>query len=126
MNENDFFNKDAMYWREVNATSPGLLAEIELMERQEVDGELLSKIGCILLPFESAEAVYEMDNGGAFKKNEVISWPYVQLSELSFYQDESNSEENRKAKVLKVAHSKIQSITLTNEDGTVILTKSKI
>mgnify|MGYP006076913951 FL=1 len=126
MNENDFFNKDAMYWREVNATSPGMLAEIELIEELEVGGEWLSKIGCALLPFESAEVVYEMENGGAFKKNEVISWPYVLLNNLAFYQDESNAEEERKAKALKIDHSKIQSITLKDENGTVLLTKAKI
>jgi hypothetical protein len=67
-----------------------------------------------------------MENGGAFKKNEVISWPYVLWNERSFYQDESNHEDERKAKVFKVEHSKIQSITLRNEEGTVILVKAKI
>jgi hypothetical protein len=126
MNENDFFNRDAMYWREVNATSPGMQAEIELMEQLELGGKLASKINCALLPFESGEVIYEMENGGAFKKNEVISWPYVLLNDLAFYQDESNPQDERKAKILKVAHSSVQSITIMKEDGTVILNKAKI
>ncbi|MFT5824171.1 MAG: hypothetical protein ACI8ZM_005437 [Crocinitomix sp.] len=126
MDENDFFNRDSMFWREVNATSPNMMAEIELFESLEIDGVHVNSITCTLLPFESADVVHEMADGGAFKKNEVQAWPYVKLNDLAFYKDESNTEEARKAKICSVDHANIKSITLKDDKGNVVLTKAKI
>lgn len=126
MDEKDFFNKDSMYWREVNVTAPSMMAEIELIQRLEIEGEWVNKIACVLLPFESADVIHEMENGAAFKKNEVISWPYILSTDLAFYKDESKTDVERKAVIRKVDHSEIQSITLTNEKGEHLLTKAKI
>lgn len=126
MDEKELFNRDVMYWREVNAISADLIAEVELKQMQELDGQHVSKIDCALLPFESGEVVYELENGGAFKKNEVIDWLYLPLEDLAFYKDQSNSEAKRKEKVRKLSHSDIKSITLKDTKGKVILTKAKI
>jgi hypothetical protein len=127
MDEKDFFNRDVMYWREVNTASPGLNAQIEFIKPFEINGDLVNEIACILLPFETAEVVYEMENGGAFKKNEVISWLFVQNgADADFYKDKSNTEEARKTKVKTVEHSNVESITLIEDSGTVLLKKAKI
>lgn len=126
MDETDFFNKDSMYWREVNVTSPNLLAEIELLEGIEIEGQWVEKISCFLLPFIATDVIYEMENGGAFKKNEVRSWSFVLSNDFDSYKDDLRSEASRKALVKTVDHSKLQSITLFNESGEVILTKAKV
>ena len=126
MDEKDFFNRDSMFWREVNATAPDMMAEIELITSQEIDGVHVNNIACILLPFESADVVHEIADGWAFKKNEVQAWPYVNLSDLEFYRDDSNAEDARKEKICRIEHAKMQSITLKDAKGNVILTKAKI
>ncbi|NOQ75081.1 MAG: hypothetical protein GQ574_23915 [Crocinitomix sp.] len=126
MDEKDFFNRDSMFWREVNATSPDMMAEIELNASLEIDGVHVNSIACLLLPFESADVVHEIADGGAFKKNEVQAWPYVNLNDLAFYKDNSNTEDARKEKICRVDHANIQSITLKDAKGNVVLTKTKI
>lgn len=126
MDEKEFFNRDSMFWREINATSADMMAEIELIASTEIDGLDVNSIECILLPFESADVIHEMPDGGAFKKNEVITWPYIPLNDLAFYRDNSNQEEARKAKICKVDHANVKSIILKDTKGNIILTKSKI
>ncbi len=126
MDEKDFFNRDSMYWREVNVTAPNMVAEIELNEPVEQEGDMTNRIIGLLLPYESADIVYEMDNGGAFKKNEVIAWPYVRSKDISFYKDEQNPLDDRKARVSSVSHSQVKSISLRDLEGNLVLTKAKI
>jgi len=126
MNENDLFNKDSMFWREVNATLPYGLAEIELYEPELVKGERKSIINCNLLPFEDEKVEYEMENGGSFMKTEVKSWPLVLLTDLEFYTDESNSQADRDAKVLRLPHVQVKSIIIKDNKGVVLCKKTKL
>ena len=127
MNETDLFNFDAMYWREVNISSPDAIAELELIDPIEIEGKEVSIVECFLLPFVSYEVEYDIeDNGGSFKKTEVKEWPFVLISDLDFYKDQSNSEQDRNAKIKSVPHADVQSITLKNKDGDVILKKEKV
>ncbi len=126
MDEKEFFNRDTMYWREVNVTAPNMIAEIELNEPVEQEGEQVSRIVGVLLPYESADVVYEMDNGGAFKKNEVIAWPYVQSKDINFYKDEQNASDDRNARILSVPHAQVKAISLRDLEGNLVLTKAKI
>jgi hypothetical protein len=126
MNENDLFNKDSMFWREVNATLPYGLAEIELYEAEMVRGESMTTINCNLLPFEDEKVEYEMENGGSFLKTEVKSWPLVLLTDLEFYSDENNSKADRDAKVLRLPHVQVKSITIKDSKGVVLCKKAKL
>ncbi|OIQ25838.1 MAG: hypothetical protein BM555_06610 [Crocinitomix sp. MedPE-SWsnd] len=126
MNENDLFNKDSMFWREVNATLPYGLAEIELYEAEMVRGESMTTINCNLLPFEDEKVEYEMENGGSFLKTEVKSWPLVLLTDLEFYSNENNSKADRDAKVLRLPHVQVKSITIKDSKGVVLCKKTKL
>jgi hypothetical protein len=126
MTENDLFNRDSMYWREVNFMSPNTIAEIELIEPMVINGEELSLVVCSLQPFEAGIVEYDMDNGGSFTKNEVIRWPFVLIPDLEFYNNPNNSEEERNSKVISIEHSNMQSITLKDQAGNTILIKAKI
>ena len=126
MDEKELFNRDSMYWRELNFSTADALAEIVLSEPMQIDGEELSILSCKLLPFVSAEVEYEMENGGAYRKNEVKSRPYVLLKDMDFYLDNNNSEELRNKKIQNLDHSMVSSISLKDKSGGVLLSKSKL
>lgn len=126
MDEKDLFNRDSMYWREVNASLTENTAILNLNEPFEIEGEWLSSFECVLLPYESHAVEYEMDNGGAFKKNEVKEWPFVFLKDKVNYEDKSVSSEQRLSLQQKLPHAQIQSIQLKDKAGNVVLTKAKI
>ncbi|MFK8037291.1 MAG: hypothetical protein AB8B74_03290 [Crocinitomicaceae bacterium] len=130
MKESDLFNKDTMYWREVNFSLPSALAEIELSEAidvgTEVEIEFVEAINCYLLPFEAHEVEYQMENGGSFLKKEVKAWPFVFLADLEFYLDESNSEEARNGKLKSVLHDNVKAIIKKKKKGQVVLRKGKV
>jgi hypothetical protein len=127
MNETDLFNFDAMYWREVNFSSPNTVAEIALIEPTSIEGKETSLVVCSLHPFVSYEVEYDIENnGGSFKKTEVKEWPFVLISDLDFYNNEENSAQERKAKIRSVPHADIQSITLKDKNGNVVLKKEKV
>lgn len=127
MNETDLFNKDSMFWREVNFSSPNTTAELVLIEPVMIAGKMVETIVCSLFPFEAHVVEYDIENnGGSFTKNEVKAWPFVLMSDLAFYQDEENSEAEREAKVQSIEHAKVQAITLKDQAGNVVLTKEKV
>jgi hypothetical protein len=126
MDEKEFFNRDSMFWREVNASLPHSNAEIQLNEGVLINGMASTSIKGLLLPFETAVVEYDMDNGGSFTKKEVSFWPFVSLSDIAFYEDESQSKEDRNSKVQTIAHELIQSIRLLDVSDNVILKKAKI
>lgn len=126
MNESDLFNKDTMYWREINYSSPDAIAELELIEPLFIQGEAYETIICSLHAFEAHKVEYDLDNGGSFLKNEVKSWPFVRIIDLAFYNNQENPEQERQAKLLSVSHNNLRSITLKDEAGNVIVKKSKI
>jgi len=126
MTENDLFNRDTMYWRDINYSAPTAWAELELVEPYIIDGEETAVIFCRLLPFESGLVEYEMEDGGAFTKNEVLAWPYVLQNDLDFYLDESNSQTERDSRLKTIEHKHIKSITLRNKSNVIISSKAKI
>ena len=130
MNETDLFNKDAMFWREVNFYLPAASAELELSTAIDIGGEdaveFVEAIICSLLPFDSHTVEYELEGGGSFTKNEVKSWPIVLLADLDFYNDKSNAEDDRKAKIKHVPHEHLKSITIKNKKGETQLHKAKV
>ena len=91
MTENDLFNRDTMYWRDINYAAPTAFAEVELVEPLFIGGNEMSVLNGRLLNFESGVVEYEMENGGAFTKNEVLAWHFILDEDLDFYLDESNS-----------------------------------
>ncbi|MFT4603174.1 MAG: hypothetical protein ACI857_003361 [Arenicella sp.] len=126
MNENDLFNKDTMYWREVNSTAPYGIAEIELYEAEVVRGEEMTKIKCSLLPYIDEQVEYQMEDGSSFMKNEVKTWPFVLLTDLEFYTNEANDKAERDAKILRLPHIQVKGITITDKKGTQMCKKVKI
>lgn len=125
MDEKDLFNRDAMFWREVSFSLPDATAEVALIEPIMIAGEEVTTLVCKLFQFESHVAEYEIDNGGSFTKNEVKAWPYVLKADFDFYNDGANSEQERNAKLMSLPHSNLQSITLKDKKGKVILVKAK-
>ena len=121
MDEKDLFNKDSMYWREVNVSMVGATAKVELNAPVEVNEVWVSRLDCILFPFQSHDVEYEMENGGAFKKTEVRAWPYVLLKDAEQYQAKTNDK-----LVHLLDHDHVQSIELKDQKGNVILNKAKI
>lgn len=115
-----------MYWREVNAYSENVDAEIHLYESVTIAGEEREIIHCRLFKFEPVETIYEMENGGAFKKNEVKAWPFVLLADLDVYNNKQQAEEIRQSKVHSVPHEKVKSIVLKDRKGNVLVDKRKI
>lgn len=126
MTENDLFNRDTMYWRDINYAAPTAFAEVELVEPLFIGGNEMSVLNGPLLNFESGVVEYEMENGGAFTKNEVLAWPFILDEDLAYYLDESNSLEERNSRVYKIDHNAIQGITLKDKSNTVIAQKAKI
>lgn len=126
MTESDLFNKDTMYWREINFSSPNAIAELKLVEPIRIQEKELLTIICSLMPFETHKVEYDMDNGGSFLKNEVKSWPFVLIADLDFYNDQKNSEQERKTKLMSVSHSNVQSIILKDSAGKMIAKKEKV
>lgn len=126
MTENDIFNRDTIYWRDINYAAPTAFAEVELIEPLLIDGNEMSVIKGRLLNFESGVVEYEMENGGAFTKNEVLAWPFILDEDLAFYVDESNAIEERNLLVHKIEHSAIKRITLRDKSNKVIAEKAKI
>ena len=124
MDEKDLFNRDTMFWREVNITSADAIAKVELNAAVEVNDTWVTRLNCILLPFQSHDVEYEMENGGAFKKNEVRAWPYVILEELDQYQSSSGTVNEKFIRLLD--HDHVESIELANKNGKVLLKKAKI
>ena len=126
MTEYDFFNRDTMYWRDINYSAPTAFAKVELIEPLFIGGNEISVLNGRLLNFESGVVEYEMENCGAFTKNEVLAWPFILDDDLAYYLDESNSLEERNSRVHKIEHSAIQRITLKDKSNTVIAQKAKI
>ena len=130
MNETDLFYKDAMFWREVNFYLPAKMAELELSTAMDIGGEdqvdFVEAINGYLLSFDSHTVEYEMENGGSFTKNEVKSWPIVLMEDVDFYQNESNSEADRKARIKHVPHENLKAITIKNGKGEILLRKAKV
>ena len=126
MTENDLFNRDAMFWREINFSSPGAIAELDLQMPVHIDGEELKTLVCSLLPFETHSVEHDLGEGGSFLKNEVKQWPFVLLADLEYYKNEANSEADRQAKVQVVLHANVQCITLKDASGKLIVKKGKI
>lgn len=126
MSEMDLFNRDSMYWRDVNYSSPNAVAELELIEPMLIDGKERLVLICSLLPFEAHVVEYDLDNGGSFTKTEVKAWIYVLITNLDFYNDQVNPELERKAKLMSMPHSNVKSITLKDQNGKVVLKKAKV
>lgn len=126
MSEMDLFNRDSMYWRDVNYSSPNAVAELELIEPMFIDGKERLVLICSLLPFEAHVVEYDLDNGGSFTKTEVKAWVYVLITNLDFYNDQVNPELERKAKLMSMPHSNVKSITLKDQNGKVVLKKAKV
>ncbi len=126
MNESELFNRDAMFWREINFSSPNAIATLELIEPMTIQGEELATLVCSLQLFEAHKVEYDLDNGGSFLKNEVKSWPFVLITDLDFYNDQGNSEEERNTKLRSVLHTNVQSITLNDQSGKLIVKKEKV
>jgi hypothetical protein len=126
MTENDLFNRDAMFWRDINYTAPSAIAEIELLVPFDDDGGQSHKVTGKLLPFETGVIEYEMDNGGSFTKNEVIAWPFVLNADLDFYLDEANDRVERDLRVKSILHSNVKSITLKDDSNQTIVRKVKL
>ncbi len=126
MTENDLFNRDTMYWRDINYSSPTATAEVELFEPFLIDGDEYSVIKGRILPFESRVVEYAMENGGAFTKNEVTAWPFVLIDDLDFYLDKENPDEDRNSRVHKILHANVKSIKLRDKSNTTIAHKAKI
>ena len=126
MNEMDLFNRDSMYWRDINFSSPNTVAELELIEPMVLEGKEQTVLTCSLLPFESHVVEYDLDNGGSFTKNEVKAWVFVLMTNLDFYNNQENPELERKAKLMSMPHSNVKSITLKDPKGNVVLKKMKV
>jgi hypothetical protein len=126
MNETDLFNKDAMFWRELNFSLPANEVEVVLIEPIEVNGEYVQVLVCGLQPFETHMVEYDLDSGGSFMKNEVNYWPYVLLEDLALFTDASLSHDVRNAKLKTLPHSNVQSIAVKDESGHVIAKKERV
>ena len=126
MKETDLFNKDSMYWREVNFLSPNAKAAIHLIETMNINGTETKTVECTLLPYDLHEVEYDLGAGGSFIKNEVKAWPFVLLSDMEFYLDMDNPEDERQAKILSVLHDNVQSIQIMDKDDKVVLDKKKV
>jgi len=126
MTENDLFNRDTLFWRDINYYVPTAFAEVELYEPLVIEGEELLVVNCRLLPFESGVVEYEMEDGGAFTKNEVIRWPFVLVSDLAFYEDENNTQVELNSKINYMPHEQVKSIILRDNKQVVLATKAKI
>lgn len=124
MDEKELFNRDSMFWREVNITSPGAIATVKLNAPVEIKDEWHTSLKCILLPFETHDIEYEMENGGAFKKNEVRSWPFVIFEDVETYR--SSSDTKKQSFIHQLDHDHVESIELIDENGSVLLVKTKI
>lgn len=125
MDEKDLFNRDAMYWREVNFSLPSDKVQLDLIDSIDIDGKTIQTIECSLLPFEAHVVEYELEDGGAFTKNEVKAWPFILISDLDFYNDVNNPEDERKSKLLSMPHSNVQAITIKDKSGNVVLKKER-
>ncbi|MFD1550744.1 hypothetical protein DNU06_05920 [Putridiphycobacter roseus] len=126
MNETDLFNKDAMYWREVNFLSPNAKAILTLIEPMTINGTTTNSIECTLLPYEVHSVEYDLGAGGSFLKNEVKTWPFVLFTDIEFYLDMDNPEDERQTKVQSVLHDNVQSIQILDKDDKVVLDKKKV
>ncbi len=126
MDEKDLFNKDTMFWRELNASLPANLATIIFNQPIAVNNKEVLQVECLLLPYIAHDVEYEMDNGGAFKKNEVKEWRFVGSDDRVHFENVNTSIENRETLIQVVRHEYVQCVILRDDNGNVIVEKSKI
>lgn len=126
MSETDLFNKDAMFWRQLSSALPSNDAEIVLIEPLEVNGEYVQVLHCGLQPFETHMVEYDLESGGSFMKNEVNYWPYVLPGDLEMFNNANLSHDVRDAKLKTLPHSNVQSVTIKDASGKVIVKKERV
>lgn len=126
MNENDMLNRDVMFWREITYYLPSDSAEIDLYAPIIVDGEEVHTIICSLLPYQADHVIYELENGGAMKRNEVIDWPFISPKNREQFANLNTVKTDDNPNISWIKHDKVKSIRLKNKKGSVIFEKTKI